>query len=368
MKQDPKLPANIFSFKQRATYNFFQVLDHFITRPVTVKLFGKWRYNAFLDIKKTLEKKGSSTIIPVERRTDLSDKEFLEYYVKNGIPVVMEGKAKDWDCCKLWSHEYIKEKYGDDEVPLVDAFYLDQGVRHLQLREIIDQVLKGNNSYLRFYNLLTRHPERLNDFDSAWLKSLKHKDAYVEFTQVFIGGAKSQTGMHNSHADNLFVQVYGEKEWVLYPNYFMPLIDPPSTTGGTYRIAPKRGKYGQPFDPYKPDHEDYPLFQYIDGYRVVLKPGDVFYNPPYMWHTVRNNTASIGIGFRWVSPSNVLRSYPLYYLLDLCAYRPSYFVAYRWHRRDSNAEFLYAEKMYRKEKERQEKKKAKELKKAAATS
>lgn len=359
MKQDPNLPPCPFSFKQRCTYNFFQFFDHFFSRPVTNKLFGKWRYRSFLDIKKTLEEKGNSKIIDVERVKDLTVDRFFNYYVKNGIPVIFDGAAEEWEAVKKWSPQYFKEKYGKDEVPLVDAFYLDKGVTHLNLEEIIDEVLKGQNSYLRFYNLLQRHPECLQDFDQKWLKSLKHKKAYVEFTQVFVGGAMSMTGMHNSHADNLFVQVYGEKEWVLYPNYYVPLIDPPSTTGGTYRIAPKRGEKGQPFNAFNPDFDTYPLFKYIDGYRVVLKPGDVFYNPPYMWHTVRNNTDSIGIGFRWCSFSNIRKSYPFYYFLDLLAYRPLYFKAYRWHKRDSNKEFLYAEKMYRKMKKKEEKKRVK---------
>ncbi len=360
MNKDPRLPINTFSFTQRATYNFFQVLDHFLSRPVTGKLLGKARYKAFEGVKKVMESKTDAKVIPVERRTDLSIEEFKNYYVKNGIPVVFEGAAKDWECCKTWTPEFFKAQYGNDEVPLIDAIYLDQGVKYVKLGEIIDEVLKGNSSYLRFYNMLSRHPERYNDFDREWLRKLRHKDAYVEFTQIFIGGENSNTGMHNSHADNLFVQVHGEKEWILHPNHYVPIIDPPSTTGGTYRITPKRGKYGQPFDPFTPDYESYPLFKNADSYHVILKPGDVFYNPPYMWHTVRNNTESIGLGFRWVSASSAFRSSPLYYLLDLCAYRPSYFKAFKWYKDDSNAEFLYAEKMMRKHKaklEKQERKK-----------
>lgn len=365
MTKDIRLPLEGISLKQRYIYNFFQFLDHFLSRGITVKLFGKLRYKAFLSVKESLEKKGLGKLVPVERVKSITPEEFKNYYVKNGIPVVIEGAAKDWECCKLWSPEFLKENYGNDDVPLVDAFYLDKGVQQLKLREIIDEVLQGNNSYLRFYNLLTRHPERYKDFDHNLLKSFMHKFSYVNFTQVFIGGAKSMTGMHNSHADNLFVQVYGEKEWVLYPHYFVPLIDPPSTTGGTYRIAPKRGKFQQPFNAFKPDFEDYPLYQYIDGYHVILKPGDLFYNPPYMWHTVRNNTDSIGIGFRWCSVYSGFKSSPLYYLLDLMAFRPSYFTAYKWHKQDSNTEFLYAAKMWKEHKEKMEKEKAKQAKKQA---
>lgn len=171
------------------------------------------------------------------------------------------------------------------------------------------------------------------------------------------------TGLHNSHADNLFVQVYGEKHWILYPNYFVPLIDPPSTTGGTYRISPRRGAERKPFNHFMPDFDTYPLYKYIDGYKVELKPGDIFYNPPYMWHTVHNLSQSIGLGYRWVNAASAFKVSPLYYLLDLCAYRPSYFKAYKWYEDDSNAEFLYAQKMMEKQRRKQARKKARMEKK-----
>ncbi|MGB3591630.1 MAG: cupin-like domain-containing protein [Nonlabens sp.] len=310
----------------------------------------------FNSISKTLEKKGSGQIIKVDRRSDLTAKQFKKEYLYKGKPVILDSAAKDWACCKLWTPEFFKEQYGDDQVPIIDAIYLDQGLKEVPLSEVIDEVLDGKSSYLRFYNMLSRHKERYADFDSGFLKRLQHNRFYVKFTQIFIGGKKSQTGLHNSHADNLFVQVHGEKEWILYPNHFAPLIDPPSTTGGTYRVTPKRGANGQPFDPFNPKLDNYPLYKYVDGYRAILKPGDILYNPPYMWHTVRNNTESIGLGYRWVSAWSAFKASPLYYFLDVCAYRPSYFKAYKWYKDDSNAEFLYAEKMLRKQQEKAKRK------------
>ena len=355
--RDPRLPKCPISYRNRAQYNFYQVLDHFISRPLTVKLFGKSRYRLFKRISKELEDRGSSTILPVERRKNLSIEEFKREYLHKGIPVVLEGAAKNWTCCEEWDFSLFSKEYGDDDVPIVDPIYVEQGVKYLKLKEVVREILNGKNMYFRFYNLLSRHPERLGDLKLDWLKSLRHKKAYTEFTQVFIGGANSMTGMHNSHADNLFVQVKGEKHWILYPNYFVSLIDPPSTTGGTYRVSPRRGKEAKPFHHFTPDYETYPLYKYIDGYRVELKPGDVFYNPPYMWHAVKNMSENIGVGFRWVSAGSAFKTSPLYYLLDLMAYRPSYFKAYKWHKNDGNAEFLYMQKLIEKQRKRQAKQK-----------
>ncbi|MGB0432160.1 MAG: cupin-like domain-containing protein [Bacteroidia bacterium] len=348
MRQDPRLPECPFSWRQRAVYNFFQFLDHFISRPVTVWLFGKWRMREFKKVRKTLEARGTSTIVPVERRKDITVEELKNDYIKKGIPVIIEGGAKGWECCQKWDFNYLHENYGEDEIPILDVVYLEDGLRYIKLKEAIKEMQLGKGTYFRFYNLLNRHKETRRDFDFEYLKSIKHKSNYGEFTQAFIGPKDSVTALHNSHAQNLFVQVYGEKEWYLYPNYFSPLIDPPSTTGGTYRVSPRRGAEAKPFNPFNPDFKTYPLYKYIDGYHVKLKPGDIFYNPPYMWHTVRNLTDNIGVGYRWLNAFSAFSTAPTYYSLDLMAYRPSYFKAYKWHLEDGNKEFIYAQKLVQK--------------------
>jgi len=340
MLKDPRLPLDRFSWGQRATYNFFQVLDHFIGRPVVVKLLGGIRYKAFRDIARSLEAKGEGSIIDVEYRTDLTEKEFKEYYVKRGIPVVFKGAAKDWNCVKEWDLNFLKERHGVDEVPVIHVNDPEKGIEYTTLRNLIERLQSGDKgAYFRYYNLVTRHPEHLEDFDLGWLKAHSHSRKYFESFQAFIGGADTRTELHNAHISNLFVQVHGVKEWILYPNYFVPFLDPPSTMNGIYRNTPVRAG-GMPFSPFNPDYKGYPHYRYLDGYRVVLEPGDIFYNPPFMWHTVYNRTETIGIGFRWVNFANALKTSPVYYLLDLLAYRPNYIKSIRMTRKDANEQFI----------------------------
>jgi len=341
LPNDPRLPLDCFSWRQRATYNFFQVLDHFIGRPAVIKLFGGIRYKAFLNIAKTLETKGEGRIIDVEYRTGLNEKEFKEYYVKRGIPVVFKGAARDWNCVKEWDLNFLKERHGNDEVPVIHVNDPTKGIEFTTLRHLVDRLQNGDkSSYFRYYNLVARHPEHLADFDLRWLQSHSHKSKYFESFQAFIGGSDTRTELHNAHISNLFVQVHGVKEWILYPNYFVPFLDPPSTMNGIYRNTPVRAG-GRPFSPFDPDYEGYPWYRYLDGYRVVLEPGDIFYNPPFMWHTVYNRTETIGIGFRWVNFANAWKNSPVYYLLDLLSFRPNYIKSIRMTRRDANEQFIH---------------------------
>lgn len=350
--QDPRLPLNHFSWSQRAGYNFFQVLDHFIGRPMVIKLLGGIRYKAFLNIAKTFEAKGEGKIIDVEYRTDLGEKEFKDYYVKKGIPVVFKGAAKHWNCVKQWDLNWLKESHGSDEVPIIHVNDPDKGIEYTTLRDLIERLQNGDkNSYFRYYNLVHRHPEHRADFDLAWLQSHSHKRKYFEAFQAFIGGADTRTELHNAHISNLFVQVSGVKEWILYPNYFVPFLDPPSTMNGIYRNTPVRAG-GKPFSPFEPDYKGYPYYRYLDGYRVVLEPGDVFYNPPFMWHTVYNRTDTIGIGFRWVNFANAFRNSPVYYSLDLLSYRPNYLKAIRMTEKDANEQFIQRLQMMQKQRKK----------------
>lgn len=337
---DPNFPKNPFPLWQRVGYHIFQFIDHFISRPITIKLLGKPRYWLFLQMVKKLKATGPSKKIEVERRTDLTLEEFKNYYVKKGIPVIFDGFAKNWGCVKNWSPEYFKELHGDDEVPLIDSADLNKEIEYTTLSKVIDEIDKGNNKiYFRFYNLLFRHPEHLKDFDLKWLRKHRHKSIYFESFQVFIGGKNSTTGIHNAHISNLFVQAYGEKEWYLYPNHLIPFIDPLPTLNGIYRNAAARSN-GKPFSPFSPNYEDYPYFNYLDCYHLILKPGDVFYNPPFMWHTVRNPSKSIGVGFRWINAIHSFKSSPIYYLLDLMAFKPNYFSSIKMVKKNANDQFI----------------------------
>jgi hypothetical protein len=133
----------------------------------------------------------------------------------------------------------------------------------------------------------------------------------------------------------LIVQTYGEKKWMLYPNYYSSVIDP-SPIRNVYRGAPYKLESG-PFDPFNPSFETpYTLFKYIDGYSVHLKPGDILWNPPYWWHAVQNIGDSIGVGYRWLAPWQAIKMSPLYFFLDLCATNPPIWKTYKLYQKDIN--------------------------------
>lgn len=320
------------SFIQRFQYGFYQFVDHFFGRK---KTFSKGRKAFYEGVLETMKKHGEGKLMPIERRKDLSLKEFKNHYVKKGIPVILEGAANDWACVKKWSLEYFKELHGKDEIVLVDSTSVDYNYELTTLADVIDNIRGGGSKYYRFYPLLVRHPEHIKDFDYKWLQERKSKPALVDAFQVFIGGEGSNSGLHNANQSNLFVQTYGEKKWILYSHYYTTIIDP-SPIQNLYRLAPQKKETGS-FNPFKPDFEkQYELFKYIDGYSVHLKPGDILWNPPFYWHAVQNVTDSIGVGYRWLSPFYSFKISPLYMFLDCFATKPPIWKTYELYKKDIN--------------------------------
>jgi histone arginine demethylase JMJD6 len=323
----------IFTNKERLKYGYYQFLDHFLGRERVFKFHNKSRRKFFNDIHERLKKDGEiGKTIEVERRKSIPLKEFKSHYIKKGIPVIIEGGAKDWGCSK-WSLEYFKELYGEEEILFVNHEKMEDDYERLQLKDIIDGIETGKGKYYRFYPLLQRHPEHLKDFDYKWMFKARHNWNIAENFQVFIGGKNSYTAMHNAYACNIFTQAYGEKEFYIYPPEQTIAFDP-DPAENVYRNGSYR--QGDVFNPFEPDYETHPLFKYVDKVRVNLKAGDIFYNPPYWWHAVKNHTNSIGVGYRWAPPLHCFKKSPLYFFLDLFTRNPSMFTAQKLAKKDIN--------------------------------
>lgn len=325
---------------QRIEYGIYQILDHFFGRERVFRLLGKHRRGFYKKLTETLKQSGEGRAIQIERRKDLSIKEFREHYLRKGIPVVMEGIAKDWECVKKWSPEYFKELHGDDEILLVQLQKEGYPYETITLGKVIDNIRSGGGKYYRFYPLLNRHPEHIKEFDYNWLLKHKNRINWFEAFQVFMGGAGTATGLHNACSCNMFLQVYGEKKWILYPPYYTMIVDP-DPVKNVYRHAPVRTEEG-PFDPFKPGNYErpYELFKYIDTLEATVKPGDVLWLPPYYWHCVQNPTDSIGVSFRWIPPLYSLKIAPLYMLLDFCATNPPIWKGSEMVKEDANLIYL----------------------------
>lgn len=314
-------------FRWRLRYGFYQYFDHFLSRKFFFKLTHKSRRRFYKRLLSWLKEGGEARIVEVERLDDISQEDFFKNYVKKQKPVIITGKAKEWACCKTWSLDYFKELHGGDKILYVDQENVDDSPAvETTLGEVIDQIKRGESSYYRFYPILKIHPEHLLDFDYKWLRKGRLKGGLGEGFQVFISGKGGFTPIHNASANNIFTQAYGEKEWYLYPVDYTAILDP-NPVRNLSRSAPIRN--GVVFDPFEGNYDQHELYKYMDGYKVHLKQGDIFFNPGYMWHTVKNPTESIGVGYRYLTPVQSFFQAPLYNFLELFTINPPIWRSWR---------------------------------------
>ncbi len=312
-------------------FKFLQFFDHFFGREKTNNWFKGKREQNKIDLIKSMMKNGKGEIKQVDRIKYKNKQHFYRNYVKPRKPVVLEGAAKDWLAVKNWSLEYIKDLYGEDEIVLLEDKVADEEVK--KLADVIDNIRSGGSKYYRFYPLFNRHPERLVDFDIKWLRNHRQPMSFGESIQAFIGGEGTITHLHNAFPPNLFVQVYGSKKWFLYDDYYTPIVDP-HPAQNIYRYAPYIDD--KPFDPFEKKNPKHPQYKYIHGYEADLNPGDILWNPPYVWHTVKNVSDSIGVGYRWINPFYCYATAPFYATLDLLAYNPPIWKSVKFYKEDFN--------------------------------
>lgn len=253
-----------------------------------------------------LANRKDSTFDQIDRRSNLSYEAFIREYVKRKRPVIITDGAKDWPALKTWNLEYFKARYGD--VVLPGARYGDvvQSGKSVLVRDMIDEMgrsLKERPGLYAFSLSIPKlFPELLRDLEPIpsywqpnWLESPallpgvpSHKLYRITGLEVNIGGAFSTFPI--IHYDDLWThtfvtQVYGRKEWVLYPPDHTPYMYPTKADVNFSRL-PVEGAV---------DLDEFPLFENVKPIRFCIEPGEMFYNTPGWWHTTRALTPSIAV-------------------------------------------------------------------------
>ena len=320
-------------------YDTFYLLDHFFSRRVVNFFFGRVRKKqrkAFL----TKIRSHKGRVISIDRRKDLSPDEFYEQYFKRGMPVVLAGAAKDWQCVKEWDFDYLSKIVGADSVMLLpkerttdgfDGTRDEEAVEHTDFKNFIQGLKQGTGKYLRFSTMIEDHQQLADQVDMDKLKQYFGPKVIGHRIHSFIGSACSRTRLHCDFPPNLFTQVKGRKHWTLFSPEYRAVIDPlleRSSLSFTTNLEVREPREAQDS-----------ISKHIDRFETTLEPGDVLFNPAYMWHDVYNLDDSIGISVRWLSLGVHWRAAWIPQLLNTFATNPPI-----WHaglsKRDINKNLL----------------------------
>lgn len=218
----------------------------------------------------------------VKRVNNISKADFIKYYYKPQIPILISGLTKDWPAYEKWRLDYIQERAGDQVVPLYnnepakDKENVYAPVKKMKLYDYI-ALLKTEPTDLRifFYNILKEMPQLLKDFEypNIGLKFFKRLPV------LFFGGGKSKVFMHYDIdlPDSMHFHFDGDKVVDLFS---------PAQTKYLYKV-PFSIHNLEEIDMDNPDFEKFPALQFAERIRAEMKHGDALYMPSGYWHSIR---------------------------------------------------------------------------------
>lgn len=134
-----------------------------------------------------------------------------------------------------------------------------------------------------------------------------------EAINFWLGNSKSITALHKDPYENVYVQVLGQKHFVLLPPVEATVVGEKWVTSGTYIPSPSDATldsdfelvptpdaphHNLPFATYDPDNalkDATPFCHLSRPFRVTLNPGDMLYLPALWYHKVSQNSSEEGI-------------------------------------------------------------------------
>lgn len=297
----------------RLKYNFYW-LGEFFTGGQS---FKNKKEQTNLKIKEALKTLGPRKILKPDVYENLGQEDFLRFVVPKGKPAIIKGLAKNWRCCNEWSPQFFAKRY--PEYPLlVTNMHSDRGgdIEETSMSEYVRDIEAGVRKYARFSRLMHDYPDLKNDFNMDVLMSYKNPTDFWVASQFFMGPPTTFTYIHCAFINNLFVQAYGTKHWMIFtPKYnslFMPPVDraPTFRSDARYEVA---------------TFEEGSVFNHLDVYDFTVEQGDILFNPAFHWHYVTNQTMSISLSFRILSTISAFRASPMLSALTAMATNPPAF-------------------------------------------
>ncbi|UAA39977.1 cupin-like domain-containing protein [Paraneptunicella aestuarii] len=239
--------------------------------------------------------------------------EFHHQHLALNLPLLVKGYANQWRATQCWGTEYFRQKMGQSQV--VTKEFKPGGeivMGKMPLNEYMDSVddfeyrtANGDSrrirpAYWHDVPIFELFPELIADaepFQADLLPRFYQRD-WHRYVQFFMSSAESVTKLHfdTLRTHNVFFQIKGTKEWVLYPPEDM------------YRCGRNSWRWFD-IDPDNPDVDSYPEYALAQPIRVRVEPGDMLYIPPGTLHHVKSLDTCISFNIDFHTPESVMDSF-----------------------------------------------------------
>jgi hypothetical protein len=272
-------------------YNVLFFIYHFLGENWYQKLFGKAENKLYKKIEE------HATAHPADdgfKILEYTKGNYPEPHCHPYSPIIFRGLANDWKATKKWSFDFFAEKYGDQDVTIINnkggVLDPEEPAQTLKFRDYIANLKNGTKKYLKFSRIVDEDSNLRADFDYDWLRKFRTRFAREDLFYFFMGGKNTLTPIHNGYAITVYVHVVGTKRWIFYPVNQRLFIG----------VRPRRqGYYYTDANPHNLNDAKFPLLKLSQPHEVILNAGDVLYFPSMVWHQVENVTDTIGVAYKF---------------------------------------------------------------------
>jgi hypothetical protein len=233
-------------------------------------------------------------MLDIERRSGLTPEQFAQEFLNPLKPVVFTDLMDTWPAKTRWTLDFFKNTYGHLEVPVYSANYSKPGKGYMEpdkimsFRSFLETMEQGPTDLRMFlFNIFRHAPELCQDFSTHTIMSGFIK----QFPFMFFGGQGSHVALHyDIDMAHVFLnQIHGRKRVVLFSQ------------------EQSRNLYQHPYtvasyiDVNNPDYVKYPALRHVEGYDVMLQPGETLFMPSGYWHYIEYTDFGYSISLRSLS-------------------------------------------------------------------
>ena len=239
----------------------------------------------------------------IERRTNLSVREFRAAYLLPRRPVIITDAAAAWPVYGRGTPDYFRREYGEQRVRVLG--------RECPLRELIERLERSSvqepGPYPCKFEIARDFRALLADVSPRLAYSLPDRQRSallpqrlfddVNNLEIFFGGPGGKFPyLHYDvmHLHAWITQLHGDKEFVLYAPGQEHLLyaNPDKPWQSTIRAH------------HNPDLDRYPLLREARSQSVVVHAGETLFLPCGWWHTARSLTFTISVAFDQLGADN----------------------------------------------------------------
>ncbi len=228
----------------------------------------------------------------IDRRSGLTRESFKREYLDPMKPVIFTDLVKDWPAYKLWTFDYLIEKYGHLTVPIYDTSFSKGGKNYMSASGSMKlgdylELIRREPTELRIFlfNIFKHAPELVNDIKIPDIMD----GFYNEFPFMFFGGKGSYTKIHyDIDCSHVFLTQFQTRKRVL--------LFAPEESKNLYAIP---YTVGCMVDPIRPNEEErFPTLKNTTGYEGMLHHGETLFIPSCFYHHIEYTDGGFSLSLR----------------------------------------------------------------------